>query len=557
MLVLVLVLVAVPGGMPGTARAAVPTLVDIAASVGLAETNESYHAAPADFDRDGDTDLLIGYHDQGAKLWRNDGGSFTRISPAAWPTRVDRHDCAWGDANHDGRLDAHCTVGRTGANNVKDSSHDNELWLQQADGTFVDQGTEWGIGDPYGRGRATTFLDANGDAYPDLFVGNELPRSTDPDGGANGENKLFLNNDGLGFVPAPTFGLHQFVGADCALVLDVDRDGWQDLYVCGKQQSVLYRNLAGAGFEEITATAGVATAKSRDAALGDLNGDGASDLVAVTTSAIRYQLRSGNGFAPPVTVLAATDGLEAAVGDADDDGDLDIFVLRGTDATNSADALLLNNALSFSRVDGPATGGVADAAAALDVDADGRWEFLALNGHEVRGPVQLFRLDTTDPPPPPPPPSGNLLTNGGFESDANADGRPDGWTLNNNFARSAALAHGGAFAGRWQSTKNNGPSNHQQVNVTGGARYAVDGWVNAPVTADKFTFQVKVQWRSGSSVLGTVVVRKLTDDTVGAWQQVTGSFVAPAGATSARVIQAAGSLNGTIYVDDFSFAAAP
>lgn len=71
------------------------------------------------------------------------------------------------------------------------------------------------------------------------------------------------------------------------------------------------------------------------------------------------------------------------------------------------------------------------------------------------------------------------------------------------------------------------------------------------------TFQLKVQWRSGSSSLATVIIRKLTDDTAGAWQQVTGSLTAPAGATSARVIQAAGSLNGTIHADEFSFAMIP
>ena len=31
--------------------------------------------------------------------------------------------------------------------------------------------------DMYGRGREATFIDSNHDAYPDLFVGNDFPRS--------------------------------------------------------------------------------------------------------------------------------------------------------------------------------------------------------------------------------------------------------------------------------------------------------------------------------------------------------------------------------------------
>ena len=180
----------------------------MAQPAGIYEVNETFSAAPGDYDRDGDADVFIGFHAKGGKLWRNDGGIFTRVNPAGWPARKDRHDCAWGDANADGRADLYCTVGRTKANIVKDDLRDNELWLQQPDGSFVDQGTAWGVGDPYGRGRATTFINANGDTYPDLFVGNELPRSTDPNSGVSGVNKLFLNESGLRFVAAPGYGLH-------------------------------------------------------------------------------------------------------------------------------------------------------------------------------------------------------------------------------------------------------------------------------------------------------------------------------------------------------------
>ena len=149
--------------------------------------------------------------------------------------------------------------------------------------------------------------------------------------------------------------------------------------------------------------------------------------------------------------------------------------------------------------------------------------------------------------------SGNALLNGGFENDANADGRPDSWTTNRYLTRSAASVRVGSFAGRWQSSSNNSPSSYQQVAVTAGATYSFTAWANAPTTADAFTFEFQILWRSPSKALSTAVVKRYTDDTAGEWQLVAGSAVAPIGATAARIKMLAGSLATTLYVDDLSF----
>lgn len=68
--------------------------------------------------------IWIGYHDNGGKLWRNNGdGTMTRVARSAWPVgqtnqngvwkRADRHGGAWADVDLDGRIDAYYTVGRT------------------------------------------------------------------------------------------------------------------------------------------------------------------------------------------------------------------------------------------------------------------------------------------------------------------------------------------------------------------------------------------------------------------------------------------------------------
>jgi hypothetical protein len=44
---------------------------------------------------------------------------------------VDRHACAWGDANADGRPDIYCTVGAAEGYGVGP----NELWIQRSGGS--------------------------------------------------------------------------------------------------------------------------------------------------------------------------------------------------------------------------------------------------------------------------------------------------------------------------------------------------------------------------------------------------------------------------------------
>ena len=147
----------------------------------------------------------------------------------------------------------------------------------------------------------------------------------------------------------------------------------------------------------------------------------------------------------------------------------------------------------------------------------------------------------------------NALANPGFELDATADSRPDSWSSSPYLSRSATQVRGGSFAGRWQSTSNKTASSYQQLVVTAGATYAFSGWVNAPTTADAFTFEFQIVWRSGAKVLGTASIKRYTDDTAGLWQEAAGATVAPAGATAARIKMLAGSLGTTLYVDDLSF----
>lgn len=363
---------------------------DIAAQVGLYQVTKSWSANVGDFDADGDADLMYVPHNESAsKLYRNDGGLFSEVFPGTFRRR-DRHDCAWGDVNIDGRLDLYCSLGASSGT----ATNPKELWIQQTGGGFVDQAAAFGVTDPYGRGRVATFVDVNHDPYPDLFVGNQYPRQD----GIPVPNHLLINQGGTSFAAAPEFGIDVEVGGMCAQAADIDRDGWEDLLVCGQTGLHLYRNDGGTGFVEITGAWGVGSLTSglHSARLADLTGDGKLDLALVTQTSLVVLPQGASSFGPMSFRFTLKAGRWVAVGDFQGDGALDLFVVQKCrNGINDPDYLLLGDGtgVSFSEVALPQTSqGCGDIAEPIDHDGDGDDEFIVLNGlgYTAQGPVQLI-----------------------------------------------------------------------------------------------------------------------------------------------------------------------
>ncbi|MFQ6105293.1 MAG: FG-GAP-like repeat-containing protein [Candidatus Glassbacteria bacterium] len=172
---------------------------------------------------------------------------------------------------------------------------------------------------------------------------------------------------------------------------DMDGDGLPDLYVCNLTGSnVLYRNLGGGLFQDVTVASGTGDASSSFGCIwGDYDEDGDQDLyVTNRNDANRLYQNDGSGT---FTDMAAFAGVDADTVysqactwvDYDEDGDLDLFVANRF----ATDFLFSNDGDgTFTEVGASSglTGTVSSRGAAwCDYDSDGDMDvFVTVNGTE-------------------------------------------------------------------------------------------------------------------------------------------------------------------------------
>lgn len=173
-------------------------------------------------------------------------------------------------------------------------------------------------------------------------------------------------------------------------VLDLDRDGDEDLFVADGLRSILYANDGTGRFTDVTETAGLARSategiRATGLAAGDLYGDGFPDLVVTDAfGPTRIFRNRGDGTFEEATagsgVLTKGPTRSAALADVDSDGDLDLFVCVTGDyyrqmpdppfdaEDGGRNHLFLNDG----------TGRFADATEAWDLAKPNRWSLSAL-----------------------------------------------------------------------------------------------------------------------------------------------------------------------------------
>ncbi|HXW07723.1 MAG TPA: FG-GAP-like repeat-containing protein [Vicinamibacterales bacterium] len=243
-------------------------------------------AAFVDVDHDGDLDLFIGSGTAAGPgpagrprrwLFRNDGkGTFTDITDAAGLAGATGADLAVAPTDFDNGRDIDLIVLEAGSG--------VRLYRNLRDGAFRDVAGDVGL--PAG-GAFTTLAvaDADKDTYTDVFLG----RSDAPG--------VIARSDGRGrFVAGPTIDsgsptISQF--------FDYDNDGLLDLFAAGGREARLFRNL-GTTWSEVSREAGLsdlAAALSGDiasVALGDTDRDGDTDVIlALAGGGVRHWRNDG------------------------------------------------------------------------------------------------------------------------------------------------------------------------------------------------------------------------------------------------------------------------
>jgi hypothetical protein len=399
---LVAALAAIPSSASaGPSDPVVPVAIDVAGAAGIAQSQMTFDAVVQDFNRDTYPDFLIGHHGTAAmQLFVNDGdGTFTEPDPNMF-NRPDRHDCAAADVDLDGRLDIACAVGADHGVGIKR----DQLWMQNPGPHlgFTEEGVAAGLVDPFARGRAPLFLDANGDGLPDLFMLNEPTR---PDAFPS-TNRFLLNQGGGVLDKAPSFGLDSNIptrslGTGCVQAADINGDGYPDVMVCGQDHVHVFLDEGGTHFADATAQLGVLGDSPVDATLQDVNGDGLLDLLEVTRSAFLVRLQRNGVFHPPSFSYALTSGTALGVGDVNGDGTPDVYVVQAGNAAGNIDDVMLLNATVGTAVDFVAmsipqvTAGVGQSAFPIDYDGNGLTDFLVLNGQGQAGPLELVAFFPT------------------------------------------------------------------------------------------------------------------------------------------------------------------
>ena len=249
-----------------------------------------------------------------------DVGRFVDVASTAG---IDSFSSAGGvivdDFDNDGRLDLFTSN--------FDSCGKMQLFHRTEQGTFVDRSVQAGLADQLG-GLNLIQADYNNDGCRDVLVlrgGWEL---------AQRKSLLRNNCDGTFTDVTAASGLAKpATSTQTAVWVDIDNDGWLDLFVGNEDApSQLFRNRGDGTFDDIGVAAGVArTAFTKAVHAGDYDNDGFPDLYVSNLRSTNFLYHNnGNRTFTDVAVKAGVPGADrgfpAWFFDYDNDGWDDLFV---------------------------------------------------------------------------------------------------------------------------------------------------------------------------------------------------------------------------------------
>jgi enediyne biosynthesis protein E4 len=231
--------------------------------------------------------------------------------------RTNATGVAAGDYDRDGWVDLYVVRGTIGA---------NLLYRNLGNGTFEDTATEAGVNLSGQENSAATFADYDGDGWLDLIVT-----------GMNGTQVTLFHNEGNGSFLDVTesSGISDMSLSYGTSFADYDKDGDLDLWInhwlFTSEQGYLWSNDGDGSFTDASLSAGIPDDTMADFTtnFADIDNDGWLDLLIsgdYGSSQLFINNQDGTFTLTTTDVISDENGMGGAVGDYDNDGDLDWFV---------------------------------------------------------------------------------------------------------------------------------------------------------------------------------------------------------------------------------------
>ena len=292
-----------------------------------------------DYDNDGWDDLTVATADDvPVRFYKNINGNFVEQTLNIANNNWRNKQVNWVDIDNDGDNDLFVTSD-TSINRLYENL--GNMILQDITSTsgllnevLVTYGASWG--------------DYNNDGFLDVFLSNRDTTIPNILYKNNGNNTFSLVNSESGLITTGTLSF-------CSAFIDYNKDGFQDIYVANDKveyPNIMYKNNGDGTFTEVGFETGTdITIDAMSVTIGDYNSDSWLDIY-VTNDVVGNVLlkNNGNGTFSDETLSSNTAMNSVAWGsvflDAENDGDLDIYVSAEHDGTVSgylSSALFTNN----------------------------------------------------------------------------------------------------------------------------------------------------------------------------------------------------------------------